>query len=584
MIFAITIMLTALILSTVAAFYSISGLTAIFPGAVVPIIIMGGTLEISKIVATVWLHKYWDRAALQFKLYLVPAIIILMIITSTGIFGFLSAAHLSQSTANEDISSQVSLLDEKIKTEQDNIATSKQALKQMDAQVDQLLGRTDDDKGANRAVQVRKQQAKERKSLQEDISIAQKNISTLQAEREPIAAKSRVAESHIGPIKYIAALIYGDNPDANLLERAVRWVIILLVLVFDPLALILILAAEQTVEWSREDDKKSKLQEAADQAVEWANTATPEEINKELDKIEGWHQEWVPDSEAWPEWDETATYEPDDGPLTDEQLEAIKAAAGNVEMVSMSSTLFGTEREFFDHGKEVARELDSNHGYLNKPWAWPSASGNVGLVPSVTVPEVVDGTSAEEFIKQLNEQLAHTPPATVKPEEPILITRIAVPESNPAVVAEPVIEEPAEQAYTLVNSGKTINVVVEPHHADKFDPEPLYPSRPAINPELALQADNDLTVTPVNAGFGTTFPANPTKGDMYLRVDYLPSKLFKWNDKRWIEVNKTVSEPYVYDTEYIKYLIDKIDSGEYEIDLITPTEQEQIQRYLNESK
>ena len=363
-----------------------------------------------------------------------------------------------------------------------------------------------------------------------------------------------------------------------------RWVIILLVLVFDPLALILILAAEQTVEWSREDDKKSKLQEAADQAVEWANTATPEEINKELDKIEGWHQEWVPDSEAWPEWDETATYEPDDGPLTDEQLEAIKAAAGNVEMVSMSSTLFGTEREFFDHGKEVARELDSNHGYLNKPWAWPSASGNVGLVPSVTVPEVVDGTSAEEFIKQLNEQLAHTPPATVKPEEPILITRIAVPESNPAVVAEPVIEKPAEQAYTLVNSGKTINVVVEPHHADKFDPEPLYPSRPAINPELALQADNDLTVTPVNAGFGTTFPANPTKGDMYLRVDYLPSKLFKWNDKRWIEVNKTVSEPYVYDTEYIKYLIDKIDSGEYEIDLITPTEQEQIQRYLNESK
>ena len=136
----------------------------------------------------------------------------------------------------------------------------------------------------------------------------------------------------------------------------------------------------------------------------------------------------------------------------------------------------------------------------------------------------------------------------------------------------------------MVNSGKTINVVVEPHHADKFDPEPLYPSRPAINPELALQADNDLTVTPVNAGFGTTFPANPTKGDMYLRVDYLPSKLFKWNDKRWIEVNKTVSEPYVYDTEYIKYLIDKIDSGEYEIDLITPTEQEQIQRYLNESK
>lgn len=584
MIFGLFTLAVAIVISAVSAFYSITGLTAIFTGALWPIVIMGATLELGKITGLVWLHKYWNRAGWQFKLYLVPAIVVLMLITSMGTFGFLSASHLSQSTANEDISAQVSIFDDKIKTEQDNIAANKKALAQMDSQVDQILGRTTDDRGASKAAQLRKSQAKERSSLQADIAKSQNQISQLQAEREPIAAKSRVAESHIGPIKYIAALIYGDNPNADLLERAVRWVIILLVLVFDPLALILILAAEQTVEWSREDNKKSKLQEAADQAVDWANTATPEEINKELDKIEGWHQEWVPDSEAWPEWDETAAYEPDDGPLTDEQLEDIKAAAGNVEMTSMSSTLFGTEREFFDHGKEVARELDSNHGYLNKPWAWPSASGNVGLVPSVTVPEVVDGTSAEEFIKQLNEQLAHTPPATVKPEEPILITRIAVPESNPAVVAEPVIEEPAEQAYTLVNSGKTINVVVEPHHADKFDPEPLYPSRPAINPELALQADNDLTVTPVNAGFGTTFPANPTKGDMYLRVDYLPSKLFKWNDKRWIEVNKTVSEPYVYDTEYIKYLIDKIDSGEYEIDLITPTEQEQIQRYLNESK
>lgn len=574
MIFGLFTLAVAIVISAVSAFYSITGLTAIFTGALWPIVIMGATLELGKITGLVWLHKYWNRAGWQFKLYLVPAIVVLMLITSMGTFGFLSASHLSQSTANEDISAQVSIFDDKIKTEQDNIAASKKALAQMDSQVDQILGRTTDDRGASKAAQLRKSQAKERSSLQADIAKSQNQISQLQAERAPIAAKSRVAESHIGPIKYIAALIYGDNPDANLLERAVRWVIILLVLVFDPLALILILAAEQTIVWAR-GDKKSKLQEAADQAVEWANTATPEEINKELDKIEGWHQEWVPDSEAWPEWDDE---------ITEEQIGAIKAAAGNVEMVSMSSTLFGTEREFFDHGKEVARELDSNHGYLNKPWAWPSASGNVGLVPSVTVPEVVDGTSAEEFIKQLNEQLAHTPPATVKPEEPILITRIAVPESNPAVVAEPVIEEPAEQAYTLVNSGKTINVVVEPHHADKFDPEPLYPSRPAINPELALQADNDLTVTPVNAGFGTTFPANPTKGDMYLRVDYLPSKLFKWNDKRWIEVNKTVSEPYVYDTEYIKYLIDKIDSGEYEIDLITPTEQEQIQRYLNESK
>jgi hypothetical protein len=337
MIFGLFTLAVAIIISAVSAYYSITGLTAIFTGAFWSIVIMGGALELGKITATVWLHKYWNRAGWQFKTYLVPAIVSLMLITSMGTFGYLSAAHLSQSTANEDISSQVSLLDEKIKTEQDNIATSKQALKQMDAQVDQLLGRTDDDKGANRAVQVRKQQAKERKSLQADISIAQKNISTLQAERAPIAAKSRVAESHIGPIKYIAALIYGDNPNADLLERAVRWVIILLVFVFDPLALILILAAEQTIVWAREDKKKKDLEDK---------------------QRAGWHQEWVPVTEAWPEWNDDTVYEADDGQLTDEQYDAIKTATGNVEMTATSSTLFDTEEEFFAHGKEIAQEFD----------------------------------------------------------------------------------------------------------------------------------------------------------------------------------------------------------------------------------
>jgi len=479
MIFGLFTLAVAIIISAVSAYYSITGLTAIFTGAFWSIVIMGGALELGKITATVWLHKYWNRAGWQFKTYLVPAIVILMLITSMGTFGYLSAAHLSQSTANEDISSQVSLLDEKIKTEQDNIATSKQALKQMDAQVDQLLGRTDDDKGANRAVQVRKQQAKERKSLQADISIAQKNISTLQAERAPIAAKSRVAESHIGPIKYIAALIYGDNPNADLLERAVRWVIILLVFVFDPLALILILAAEQTIAWARDDKEKRK----------------------------GWHQEWVPDSEAWPEWDDT---------ISDEQYEAIKQEANVSDDIEM--------QKFFDDGKELAKEIDANNGYLKKPWVWPSSTGNVGLV-------------------------AKEEPAAVEPE-----------------------------TYTLLDSGNTINVLLDnPAHADRFDPEPIQRPMP-----VAIQADNEETVTPANSGFGTTFPADPTKGDLFIRVDYLPNRLFKYNGQRWIEVNKEQSDTYAYDEEYIKHLINKIDSGEYEVEMLSATEQEQIQRYLNE--
>lgn len=251
MLFGYILLLIALTISAVAAFYSIAGLTAIFAAAFWPIVIMGSVLELGKIVTTVWLHKYWDRAALQFKLYLVPAIAILMLITSMGIFGFLSKAHLDQAVPAGDISSQVQIFDDKIKTERDNIEAARKALKQMDAQVDEKLSRTTDDKGAERAVQIRRSQSKERTNLQNEIATAQKKISALQEQRAPIASQARKVEAEVGPIKYIAALIYGDNPDAGLLEKAVRWVIILIVLVFDPLALVLILAADQTFEWHR---------------------------------------------------------------------------------------------------------------------------------------------------------------------------------------------------------------------------------------------------------------------------------------------------------------------------------------------
>ena len=274
MLFGYLLLAIALTISVTAAFYSIAGLTAIFAAAFWPIVIMGSVLELGKVITTVWLHKYWDRAALQFKLYLVPAIGILMLITSMGIFGFLSKAHLDQAVPAGDVSAQVQIFDDKIKTERDNIEAARKALKQMDAQVDEKLSRTTDDKGAERAVQIRRAQAKERTNLQNEISTAQKKISSLQEQRAPIASQARKVEAEVGPIKYIAALIYGDNPDANVLERAVRWVIILIVLVFDPLALVLILAADQTFAWAREDKRK------------------------------GWKQQWIPTTED-PWHDET---------------------------------------------------------------------------------------------------------------------------------------------------------------------------------------------------------------------------------------------------------------------------------------
>ena len=191
MIFGIIILFVALTISAVAAFYSIVGLTALFASATTSIIIMGASLEIGKIISTVWLHKYWHRATIQFKLYLVPAIIILMLVTSMGIYGYLSKAHLDQGLPSGDIIAQVQLLDDKINTELYNIEANKKALQQLDSQVDQLLLRTDSERGATHAVKIRNQQVDERKLLHESVTQSQKAIMQLQNERLPIAMQVR---------------------------------------------------------------------------------------------------------------------------------------------------------------------------------------------------------------------------------------------------------------------------------------------------------------------------------------------------------------------------------------------------------
>jgi hypothetical protein len=246
-------LLVALALSSVAAWYSIIGLTAIFAGAVIPVIIMGSILEVGKITTTVWLRKYWNRAGFLLKLYLVPAVIALALLTSMGIFGFLSKAHMDQGITSGDVQAKIALYDEKIKISKENIDANRKALKQMDEAVDQIMGRSTTETGADKAVAVRRGQQKERGRLFAEIEAEQKKITTLNEERAPIAAEVRKVEAEVGPIKYIAALIYGDNADQNMLESAVRWVIILLVIVFDPLAIALVLAANASKEWDAEE-------------------------------------------------------------------------------------------------------------------------------------------------------------------------------------------------------------------------------------------------------------------------------------------------------------------------------------------
>ena len=276
-------LISGLTISAVAVWYSVAGLVAIFAAAAVPIIIMGVTLEISKLIATVWLKMNWSRAPVLMRTYLLTAIAVLMLITSMGIFGFLSKAHLDQAVPTGDIAAKVAVIEEKIKTERDNVDAARKALAQMDATVDQTIARSSDEKGADKAVALRRSQQRERTNLQNEIATAQKKIAAYNEERAPIAKDLRAVEAEVGPIKYIAALIYGDNPDANLLEKAVTWVIIIIVFVFDPLAVILLLASQYSFQWFRKEREEAELMVAGFVPVTQETVDKIKELVKDVD-------------------------------------------------------------------------------------------------------------------------------------------------------------------------------------------------------------------------------------------------------------------------------------------------------------
>lgn len=237
---------TALLLSAVAAYYSIIGLTAIFATAFIPIVVMGCTLELAKVMATSWLYRNWNNTTFLIKSYLSTSIVILMLITSMGTFGYLSKAHTDQVIPISDSVTKLELVDERIRTLRLNVDISRKALKQLDEAVDQMVSRSDNVKGVNSAIYIRKTQQNERSKLLSSIENDQKKIAELNEERLPLLTQVKKIEAEVGPIKFIAAL-FTDNNSQQALEAAVRWVIILIVIVFDPLAIALLIAANQGI-------------------------------------------------------------------------------------------------------------------------------------------------------------------------------------------------------------------------------------------------------------------------------------------------------------------------------------------------
>ena len=245
--------ISAISISVIAAGYSIMGLATLFAGAVVPIIAMGSALEVGKLVAASWLYNNWRNKLVPrtIKMYLTFAVIVLIFITSMGIFGFLSKAHLDQVQPTSSNEIRIELIDKQIVQQEKIIDRAENTLEQLDKALDKYI----DMEYVTRGLKEREKQKPERDALNLVINNAIDELGKLSLAKSALELKQDKIEAEVGPIKYIAELIYGDEAKDHF-DKAVRWVIIVLIFVFDPLAVLLLIAANISLRTRREGQEE----------------------------------------------------------------------------------------------------------------------------------------------------------------------------------------------------------------------------------------------------------------------------------------------------------------------------------------
>jgi hypothetical protein len=692
--------ITALSISAVAIYYSVAGLAAIFAAAVIPIIIMGGVLEIAKLVTTLWLHRYWTQAKWWLKTYLSISVIVLMFITSMGIFGFLSKAHIEQTSASQESVAQVERFDNEIKRQNALVERYETRIKQLESggggadasiqsqidieqkridtayariqpQIDEqnkiiegqsrlfteqitkidgelaLLQKYIDDKevakaqalvgvrtdgdwgpGTARAVNAWKAtKANERATLVTRIQDINRDNSNIQAAREEVkrlraSVDVQVAESNktivrlreslgknksedidsqlkeqlallkdaqtaldaatkqkytlqteyrkleaeVGPVKYIAEFIYGDDADKNMLEQAVRWVIIIIIFVFDPLAVLLLLASQYSFEYHRRERKTldDLLKETPDDGAAM-NIRPPEDIHgvttrpfteEEIAALDGKILDSDKSSEPRPPtiFDQYVLTELNKTlSLELEQQREIKDSY--IKMYEDEERDNDALHIKIDHLEQELKEIQTERDRLS------AAYGH-------------EMERSEELAYQLVQaQTVKTPVETpvAVPEPTVDNTTITVDDPAPIVTALP---------SEIITHGVTKQAI---HYNPGEDYINFEGKQISINALKGLRPDLLLKQgSPVNEIlFGNDFPKYSKIGDIYIRTDVLPHIVFKFNGKKWIEVDKNQNTSYVQDVSYLQYLIEKCESGEYDAEYLTNAERDEIENFLS---
>jgi len=238
MFFAALLMLVALAITGVAGYFSILGLMAIFPASPLAVAAMGGVLELAKLVTASWVYRNWKTANKLLRTYFVLAVCTLSFITSMGVFGYLSKAHIEHTTVGGSAQIKISQLESQK-------AAAERKLKNAQTSLD-TLDRLASGENILDANFIRNRQKRERTALNKEITLATQDIQTIETNLIPLKTENLKLEAEVGPIKYVAELFYGSGDNATI-DKAVRMMIIVLIFVFDPLAILLIIAANMTL-------------------------------------------------------------------------------------------------------------------------------------------------------------------------------------------------------------------------------------------------------------------------------------------------------------------------------------------------
>ena len=567
----------ALCLSVIAEFYSIAGLAAIFAGSPVSIIVMGVILGAAKLSIIVWLHEFWQQVKLLMKIYLVSAVLVLMFLTSMGIFGYLSKAHIEQVGAGQENAAQIQRITAELKRQTEIVSRAEERARTLET--------TGTGADANVNSQIRTEQGR----IDSALARVQPAI---EEQQRIIDGQTKLYSDQVAKIDEQLAQLQ-KFIDAKEVDKAQALVGVKVDGDWGPGTARAVTtwrtarATERTTAVAKleEANRDPTIRAARDEILRIRKTVETQvaESNKLVDRLRNQLGKG-----------DTASVET----LVNEQQEKIKSATIEIETLTQKKYMLEAEYRKLEvevgpikYIAELVYGDSTDQSMLERAVRWVTML-IVAVFDPLAAMMLLAATESMTWIRRV----LPAPAVVTAAPEPV---KEKTPKYQPGIkkhrvrvwrrkrqepdVAAPVVEEDEEDDPTESLAVKEAKKNWKANNPDSTLKEQKRLLAQGLISRLPWEENIPVLETqPVadKVSFGQIWPDNPIKGFMFLRTDYIPSKLFKFNGIKWIEVDKSLTDSYAYNSAYIEYLMDKIAAGEYDPELLSPVEQEQIELKL----